>query len=76
MTKRIEIETTSDDPQGDHYAEICGLSHEVAAALREWQAAKEDAAEKKRLYDRLADNLLTMIEGGPDWQKTLEFGDE
>jgi hypothetical protein len=71
-----KMQSTSDDPQRDHYTEICDLSHEVASAQRDWLAAKEDTGEKKKLYDKLADGLLHMIEGGPDWQKTLEFGED
>jgi hypothetical protein len=67
------MQSTSDDPTGEHYTEICDLAHEVAAAQRKWTAAKEGEAAYKKLYDKLADDLLCMIEGGPDWQRKLEF---
>ena len=71
-----KMQSTSDDPQAEHYAEMCNQSRDVTVAQRKWLAAKEDTAEKKKLYDKLADELLYMIEGGPDWQKTLEFGED
>ena len=74
MAKKMQ--SVSDDPQRDHYGEICDLSHEVAQSQSAWFVAREDTHERKKLFDKLSGDLLGMIEGGPDWQKKLEFGDE
>ena len=78
MAKKMakKIETVSDDPQGEHYTAICALSVEVDAAQQTWLKAKEESKDCKALYDKLSADLLYMITAGPDWQKSLEFGEE
>jgi hypothetical protein len=74
MAKKMQ--STSDDPQREHYGEICDLSHEVAVAQQKWVVSKELTADYKKIYDKLTADLLYMITKGPDWQKTLEFGED
>lgn len=75
MVKK-KMESISDDPKGKHYTEICEQAALVADSLHRWNGAKENTKELKSIYDDLSCNLLVMIQGGPDWQQKLEFGEE
>ena len=74
MAKKMQ--SVSDDPQAEHYAEICALNVEVLAAEAAWERSKAETKDAKDLFDHLVLNLRHMIGGGPDWQKKLEFGEE
>jgi hypothetical protein len=69
-------ESPDDKPQGEslkerHYLQIRELTREVKGARTEWHDAKDEAAYRKKEYDRLNDKLLELISRGPEPQKML-----
>jgi len=63
----------ANNAQLDHYHSIVEQEKAVRKALLEWTEAKDEASACKKNFDRLNDELLDMIHGGPDWQNKLPF---
>jgi len=59
----------------DHLANIEALNRDVVQAFGRYDAARRDAANKKKEYDELSKQLQFLISEGPDPQIPLPFAE-
>ncbi len=75
MAKKKEPEWLGDHYEA-HYLQIRELGRELGEATGEYEAAKEQAATRKKRRDRINDELVRVIARGPDPQRPLPFDAE